>query len=65
MFLSLFYRIISRPEKDPNVRYWPVKESVKIDVDPVMKYQADGDIKGETPVVFRVAKGGLRVIASL
>lgn len=30
-----------------------------------MKYQADGDIKGETPVVFRVAKGALRVIASL
>jgi YegS/Rv2252/BmrU family lipid kinase len=65
IFLSLFYRIISKPGKAPNVRYWPVKESVKIDVDPVMKYQADGDIKGETPVVFRVAKGALRVIASL
>ncbi|HEY9121715.1 MAG TPA: diacylglycerol kinase family protein [Brevefilum sp.] len=65
LFLSLFYRIISKPEKDPNVRYWRIKESVKIDVDPVMKYQADGDIKGETPVVFRVAKGVLRVISSL
>jgi diacylglycerol kinase family enzyme len=65
MLLSLFFRIIGKPKKATDIRYWAVKESVKIDVDPVMKYQADEDIKGETPVVFRVAKGALRVIASL
>lgn len=63
MFLSLFSRIIGKPKKAPNIRYWAVKDSVKIEVDPIVKYQADGDIKGDTPVVFKVAKGGLKVIA--
>jgi len=34
-------------------------------VDPNVKYQADGDIIGDTPVFFKVLKGGLKVIASL
>lgn len=65
MLLSLFYRIFRKTKIDPNIRYWAITDSVKIDVDPNVKYQADGDIIGDTPVLFKVLKGGLKVIASL
>jgi YegS/Rv2252/BmrU family lipid kinase len=64
MIQSLFNRVSGKSEKAPYIRHWSVEESVRIETDPIVAYQADGDIKGETPVVFEVAKGVLSVVAN-
>ena len=58
----LFYRIAGKPRKAPHIHYWQVRESVRISTENAISYQADGDMKGKTPVRINVAKGVLRVI---
>jgi len=59
---TLIYRLVGKPKKAPHIRYWEVRKSVKIDSDPTISFQADGDIQGETPALFEVAPGVLKVI---
>lgn len=59
----LVFRIIGKLKKAPHMGYWPVHKSVRIAPDSPKKYQADGDIVGETPVTLEVAKGAIKVIS--
>ena len=59
----LGYRLTGKLKQAPHMRYWPVKEFVRIVTDPPKTTQADGDIVGETPVTLKVAKGAINVIS--
>jgi diacylglycerol kinase family enzyme len=56
------YRLVGKPRKAPQIRYWRVKNQVQIESDPVVSFQADGDVQGETPAYFEVAPAVLQVI---
>lgn len=56
------YRLAGKPRKAPHIRYWQVKNQVQIESDPVVSFQADGDVQGETPAYFEVAPAVLQVI---
>ncbi len=56
------YRLVGKPKKAPQIRHWRVKKHVQIESDPVVSFQADGDIQGDTPAYFEVAPGVLQVI---
>lgn len=58
----LYYRLISSPKKAPHIKYWQVKHSVEIISKPVINFQADGDLMGNTPIKLKLAKEALRVI---
>ena len=58
----LGFRLVGKLKKAPHMRYWPVEKSVTIATDSPKKYQADGDIIGETPVTLEVAKGAIKVV---
>jgi YegS/Rv2252/BmrU family lipid kinase len=58
----LVFRTIGKLKKAPHMGYWPVQKSVRIATDSPKKYQADGDIIGETPVTLEVAKGAIKVV---
>lgn len=60
---SVINLFLGKPKEDQHLRYWQVRESVRISTDPPMVYQADGDLQGETPFTVSVAKGALRIIA--
>lgn len=56
------YRLMGKPKKSPQIRHWRVKKQVRIESDPVVSFQADGDVQGDTPAYFEVAPGVLQVI---
>ena len=56
------YRLVGKPKKAPQIRHWRVKKQVRIESDPVVPFQADGDVQGDTPAYFEVAPGVLQVI---
>ena len=58
----LYYRLISSPKQAPHIKYWQVKHSVEINSKPVIKFQADGDLMGNTPIKLKLANEALRVI---
>ena len=60
---SFFNQLIGKSEKAPYIQHRAIQKYVRIETNPVLKYQADGDIKGETPVTLQVARGALKVIA--
>lgn len=59
-----WFRLMGKPKKAPHIQYWRVSEMVKIESRPQVSFQADGDVQGETPAVFRVVPGALRVIVA-
>lgn len=60
-FLQMLINLLFKG-RSAHIRYWPVKESVCIETQPPMAFQADGDPQGETPVEFEVAAAALQVI---
>ena len=60
----LGFRLVGKFKKAPHMRYWPVRESVRISTDTPKTAQADGDIVGESPATLNVAKGAIKVITS-
>ena len=58
----LGFRLVGKLKKAPHMRYWPVRESVRISTDTPKTAQADGDMVGKTPVTLKVAKGVIKVI---
>lgn len=62
LLLIFLYRMVGKPKKAPQIRHWRVKKHVQIESDPVVSFQADGDIQGDTPAYFEVAPGVLQVI---
>ena len=58
----LFYRVLSKPHEAPNVRYWRVRDHVRVETVPKITWQADGDVRGKTPATFKVARASIRVI---
>ncbi|MFW5713479.1 MAG: diacylglycerol/lipid kinase family protein [Brevefilum sp.] len=59
---ALIFRLLGKPKQAPHIRYWEVKESVRISTHTRVSFQADGDVQGETPAAFKVAPGVLKVI---
>lgn len=62
LLLIFFYRLMGKPKKAPQIRHWLVKKQVQIETDPVISFQADGDVQGDTPAYFEVAPAVLQVI---
>lgn len=62
LLLIVANRMMGHPKKAPHIRHWPVAWSVRITTDPTVSFQADGDVQGETPAVFRAAPAVLKVI---
>ncbi len=58
----LVYRILGKPKKAPYIQYWPVKTMARIETNPTVIFQADGDVQGKTPATFKVAPRVLKVI---
>jgi YegS/Rv2252/BmrU family lipid kinase len=58
----VYFRLIGKPRIAPHLHYWPVKDQVKISTNHPIDFQADGDLQGQTPVSFKVAKQVLHVI---
>jgi len=59
---TLFHRLRGTLDKAPLLRYWPVRDQVRIQAAPRVHFQADGDVRGETPVTLKVAKRVVHVI---
>jgi diacylglycerol kinase (ATP) len=64
VLLTLFYRVLGKPKKAPHTRHWLVKSQIRIETDPCVAFQADGDVQGKTPAVFKIAPGVLQVCVS-
>lgn len=58
----LIYRIFGKPQEAPAVRHWQVRNQVDVLTVPGISWQADGDVRGETPATFKIARGAIRVI---
>ena len=62
VFKLLIFRMAGQPKEAPHIQHWQVTQTVRIETDPRVSFQADGDVQGKTPASFSVAPGVLRVI---
>jgi YegS/Rv2252/BmrU family lipid kinase len=58
----LYYRLTGSAKRAPHIKYWPVKQEVEIISKPILRFQADGDLMENTPVILKLAKEALQVI---
>ncbi|MCB2209257.1 NAD(+)/NADH kinase [bacterium] len=58
----LYFRLIGQTRRAPHMRYWPVKDAVRLSTQTDMDFQADGDVVGTLPQTFRLAQDALEVI---
>jgi YegS/Rv2252/BmrU family lipid kinase len=62
-YFGLFWHVATgRHKADPNVRYYPARQSVAIATSKPTPVQADGEVLGETPVRIEVVPGALKVV---